>query len=120
MDEDINFDGYYPTDDAPAEEPHVIPMPVISPEELLPLQTQAAQSVTLHEALGAAILDVQNLTTERDAVINREAALACSLHETKLNLEALNERLQNLITKKDVAVNEKAIATRELMNLYMV
>jgi hypothetical protein len=92
--------------------------PPVSPEELLRLQAQAAESVRLQEALDAALLDVQRLVTERDVVTNRQDDVARSLQETQVSLqtqtqenanlvqlqEELNQRLQALTTERDAAL----------------
>jgi hypothetical protein len=49
--EDIDFGGDFPMDNAVDEEPNNLPLqPIISPENLLRLQAQAAESVTIQEA----------------------------------------------------------------------
>jgi chromosome segregation ATPase len=107
-DPEINvIGGDYPRDYAVVEE-HLIlpPQHIISPEELLRLQTQSAQSVTLQEALDAALLDVQRLNTERDVVSNRQADVERSLQETTLALEVQTQQNDNLV-RLQVKLNER-------------
>ncbi len=101
-------------------------MPLLSPEDLFILQAQAAGSVTLQEALNAALLEIRTLRNERDAAVAREAVVAVSLHETTLNLEdktqqnaallqsedELNERLLLVTTQRDAAVNHEVESKR--------
>ena len=127
VNEDINFDGCHPADDDIGEEPGFIPLPTITPEELIHLRAQVAESVTLQQALDVALLNSQNLTDERIAAVNREAAVAQSLQEVTLNLLAqtqqnvalvqlndeLNAHARILTTERDDALNQKdAFAAR--------
>ena len=69
IDEDIDFGGDFPMDNAVDEEPNNLPLqPIISPEDLRILQGRADESVTIQEALDVALLNVQNLTNERNEV----------------------------------------------------
>jgi myosin heavy subunit len=112
VDEDIDFGGDFPMDNAVDEEPNILPLqPIISPENLLRLQAQAAESVTIQEALDNALL---NLTDERNAAMNREAQLAQSLQEATFNLRAQIQENENITAEKEVLVNDKTEIQRLL------
>ena len=99
-------------DNAVDEEPNILPLqPIISPENLLRLQAQAAESVTIQEALDNALL---NLTDERNAAMNREAQLAQSLQEATFNLRAQIQENENITAEKEVLVNDKTEIQRLL------
>jgi hypothetical protein len=95
IDEDINFGGDYPDDalslalehvpnrqagedvanfmeHVDAEEPLIMPLPIISAEDLRTLQAQAASSGAIQEALDVALLNVQTISDERNAGMTRE------------------------------------------------
>lgn len=113
--DDIDFDGNYPAEDNVVEEPLFIPLPTITPEELLHLRALVTESVTLQQALDNALLNSQNLTDERDA------AVVQSLQEATSNLQAqtqqnfalvqlndeLNEHARILTTERDDALIQK-------------
>ncbi len=101
----MGFGDDYPMDQGVAEEPLIMPLPIISPEELLLLREQAEEAVTLREALRVSLLDVQTITVERDAALTRE-----------LNWEAQAQQsaaeLVELATQRDVSVNNEVETQR--------
>ncbi|KAJ2988231.1 hypothetical protein HDV02_005693, partial [Globomyces sp. JEL0801] len=108
--DDIDFDGNIPAIDVHLD--NRLP-PLISPEELLRLQAQAAESVRLQEALDAALLDVQRLITERDVVTNIQADVARSLQETQVSLQTKTQENANLVQLQEELNGRLKVLTSE-------
>jgi chromosome segregation ATPase len=121
----MDFGGDYPMDYAVDEEPLIMPLPIISAEDLRILQAQAAASGAIQEALDVALLNVQTITNERNAGMTREAQLAQSLQESTFNFQVqaqqnaaalieLNGRLGLMTAQRDTAVNNEVEMARQM------
>ncbi len=97
-----------------AEEHLIIPLPIISEEELLILQAQAAASVAIQDTLNTAMLNVQILTNERDAAVTREASVA---HKATATVTRLEQAVTNARIETSQKVNFRIVAEGNAMNL---
>ena len=111
VNENINFNGCHPADDDIGEEHGFIPLPTSTPEELIQLRAQVAESVTLQQALDVALLNsqnstdvalqaIQNITAEKEFLVNDKA-------ETRLSLEAKTQENADLFFQNQVIITER-------------